>query len=109
MGQVIVYPPQFEKVNPVTFTDPNPIVTGPYVLDSFSTNEYTLKVNPLYWQRDLIKVPEVTEVPMTSNETDDLELSQGKFDEAVLFEPGIQKVYVDKNPKDYHYWFPLTT
>jgi len=42
--QVIVYPPQFEKVkNPVTFTDPNPIVTGPFILDTFNPSEYTLK------------------------------------------------------------------
>jgi peptide/nickel transport system substrate-binding protein len=107
--QPIVYPPQFENVNAVTFTDPNPIVTGPYVLESFNSSQYTLKVNPLYWQRSKIKVPEITEVALSSNETSDLQLSEGKFDAAVLFEPGIQDVYVDKNPKDYHYWFPLSS
>ncbi|MCL4520359.1 MAG: ABC transporter substrate-binding protein [Firmicutes bacterium] len=106
--QVIVYPPQFEKAkNPVTFTDPNPIVTGPFILDTFNPSEYTLKANPLYWQRRLIKVPKITEVALGGNETSDLQMSEGKFGYAVLFEPGIKKSYVDKNPKDYHYWFPL--
>ncbi len=109
LNQEIVYPAQFAKVNPVTFTDPNPIVTGPYLVGSFNSNQYTLKVNPLYWQRSLIKVPEVIEDPMNGNSTDDLELSEGKFDEAVLFEPDIQKVYVDRNPSSYHYWFPLAS
>ncbi len=36
-------------------------------------------------------------------------MSEGKFDEAILFEPGIQKAYIDHNPKDYHYWFPLSS
>ncbi len=107
--QPIVYPGQFDHVNPVTFTNTDPIVTGPYVVSTFSPSQYTLKVNPLYWQRNLIKVPSITEVALGSNETSDLQLSEGKFDEAILFEPGIQKVYVDKNPTDYHYWFPLSS
>jgi peptide/nickel transport system substrate-binding protein len=107
--QQIVYPPQFQNVNPVTFTDTAPIVTGPYVLSKFNPSQYTMTVNPLYWQRNLIKVPAVTEVALSSNETSDLEMSEGKFDEAILFEPGIQKAYIDHNPKDYHYWFPLSS
>lgn len=107
--QQIVYPPQFQHVNPVTFTDTHPVVTGPYVVGSFNPSQYTLKVNPLYWQRNLIKVPAVTEIALSSNQTSDLQMSQGKFDEAILFEPGIQKAYVDKNPKAYHYWFPLSS
>ena len=107
--QQIVYPPQFAHVNPVTFTDPHPIVTGPYVVDTFNPSQYTLKVNPLYWQRNLIRVPKVTEIALSNNQTSDLMMSQGKFDQAVLFEPGIQKAYVDRNPKYYHYWFPLAS
>jgi peptide/nickel transport system substrate-binding protein len=105
--QVIVYPPQFQKVNPVTFTNDNPVVTGPYVVGSFNSSQYTLKLNPLYWQKSLIKVPEITEVALSNNQTSDLQMSEGKFDQSVLFEPGIQKAYIDKDPKDYHYWFPL--
>ncbi|WP_258112489.1 ABC transporter substrate-binding protein [Alicyclobacillus sp. SP_1] len=107
--QLIVYPGQFKNVNPVTFTDDNPIVTGPYVVDTFNPSQYTLKLNPLYWQKNLVKVPEITEIALSGNQTADLQMSEGKFDQAVLFEPGIQKVYVDKNPADYHYWFPLAS
>ena len=107
--QQIVYPPQFQHVNPVTFKDASPVVTGPYVVGPFNSSQYTLKANPLYWQRQLIKVPAVTEVALSSSQTSDLEMSQGKFDEAILFEPGIQKAYVARNPKYYHYWFPLSS
>ncbi len=108
LNQEIVYPPQFKNVNPATFTDANPIVTGPYVLDTFNTTQYTLKVNPLYWQRNLIKVPEITEVAV-NGEASILQMAEGKFDEAILFTPNIQKVYASKNPKYYHYWFPLAS
>ena len=107
--QAIVYPPQFANVNPQSFTDPHPIVTGPYVVNHFSSSEYTLKRNPRYWQASKIKVPAIKEIALSGNSTSDLQLSQGKFDQAVLFEPGIQRVYVRRNPKDYHYWFPLAS
>lgn len=108
-SQPIVYPAQFAHVNPITFTDTDPIVTGPYVLGQFTPQEYTLKANPLYWQKSKISVPEVEEIALSSNQTSDLEMSEGKFDQAVLFEPGIQKAYVARNPTYYHYWFPLAS
>lgn len=106
LNQEIVCPPQFKNVNLATFTDASLIVTGSYVLDTFHSTEYTLKVKPLYGQRSLIKVPEITEVSV-NGEASTLQMAEGKFDEAILFAPNIQKVYAIKNPKYYHYWFPL--
>jgi peptide/nickel transport system substrate-binding protein len=103
-NQVIVYPPQFKNVNPVKFTNTHPIGTGPYMLHSFNSDEYTLTVNPTYWQRDKIRVPSITYLAAEGNTIDDLELSEGKYSWSDLFEPGIQKSYVDRNPA-YHYWF----
>lgn len=108
LNQEIVYPGQFQNVNPVKFTDTDPVVTGPYVVGSFNSSQYTLKTNPLYWQRSQIKVPEITEVAVTG-ESSILQMAQGKFDQAILFTPDIQNVYVKKNPKFYHYWFPLAS
>ncbi len=105
----IVYPAQFTGVNPTTFTDTNPIVTGPFVVDQFTPQAYTLKKNPLYWDAAQITVPIIKQYALSSNTTSDLELSQGMFDHSVLFEPGIQQAYVAKNPKYYHYYFPLAS
>lgn len=107
--QPIVYPAQFTGVDPVKFTDTSPIVTGPFVLDQFTPQAYTMKKNPRYWDASTIAVPEIKEVALGSNTTADLQLSEGMFDQAVLFEPNIQKVYVAKNPKYYHYYFPLAS
>lgn len=105
----IIDPAQFTGVNPVTFTDTDPIGTGPYVLDQFTPQAYTMKKNPLYWDASQIKVPEIKEIALTSNTTSDLELSEGMFGHAVLFEPGIQQAYVAKDPSAYHYYFPLAS
>jgi len=107
--QAIVYPGQFTGVNPVTFTDTNPIVTGPFVMEKFTPQTYTMKKNPLYWDAAQVSVPAIQEVALGANTTADLQMSQGMFDQAVLFEPGIQQVYTAKNPKYYHYYFPLAS
>lgn len=103
----IVSKAQWSQVkNPVKFTDPHPVVTGPYVLQSFTPQVYTLKRNPRYWQKGRVHVPEIQSIALTSNTTADLELSEGKFDEAALFSPNVRKTYVARNPGAYHYWYP---
>jgi peptide/nickel transport system substrate-binding protein len=39
--------------DPVTYTDPNPVGTGPYILSQFSPESITLVKNPHYWQPGL--------------------------------------------------------
>lgn len=95
--------------NPVKFTDPSPVVSGPYMLDQFTTSQYILERNPHYWQKARVKVPELRFLALTGNTTSDLLLSEGKLDWATVFTPGIQKTYVARNPKYYHYWFPASS
>lgn len=92
--------------DPVKFTDPKPVVSGPYLLSQFTASAYTLRRNPQYWQKTRVKVPELRFLALTGNTTSDLLLSEGKLDWATVFTPGIQKTYVARNPKYYHYWFP---
>ena len=42
--------------NPATFSDANPVGTGPYMLSSFTPQGFTLKKNPYYWQAPKVKV-----------------------------------------------------
>src|SRR6516164_4875894 len=48
IGQVYIEPQHVwsSVSNPVTYTDPSPVGTGPYMLDKFSPQGYTLKQNP---------------------------------------------------------------
>ena len=92
--------------NPVTFANPHPIATGPFLNKSFSPQEYVLGRNPHYWQKGKPYVSALAFPAYTSNTSVDLALSQGKIDWAALFAPNIQKTYVATNPKYHHYFFP---
>ena len=51
------------RSNPATFADPNPVGTGPYMLDKFSPQGYTLKQNPNYWNKAAVHVPAISSRP----------------------------------------------
>jgi len=103
----IVDAAQFSKVkNPVTFTNPNPIGTGPFTLGSFTPSEYILKYNPTYWQHDKVHIPEVDMVALTTNTITDEGLASGKFDWGDVFVPNQQKTFIAKNPAHNFSWQP---
>ena len=91
--------------DPAKFTDPSPVGTGPYMLDSFTPEGFTLKVNPSYWQKSLEpKVQEVYFPVYTSNTGALTALYSNKIDWTGNFIPGLQKNFVDTAPAYHHYW-----
>ncbi|HEY7176811.1 MAG TPA: ABC transporter substrate-binding protein, partial [Micromonosporaceae bacterium] len=50
-GQTWIVPKHIwsQQSDPTTFTDPNPVGTGPYLMDKFTAQGFTLKANPTYW------------------------------------------------------------
>jgi len=46
--------------NPATYADTNPVASGPYVLDKFSSTGFTMKVNPNYYAKSSLHVPELS-------------------------------------------------
>jgi len=91
--------------NPATFTDPNPVGTGPYLLGSFTPEGFTMKANPNYWQKSMMpKVQEVYFPVYTSNAGALTALYSNKIDWTGNFIPGLQKSFVDTAPAYHHYW-----
>jgi peptide/nickel transport system substrate-binding protein len=90
--------------NPATFTDPNPVGTGPFMLDSFTPQGFTLKQNPYYWQASSLKVPKVYFPVYTSNTGALTALFSGAIDWTGNFIPGLQKDFVDTNPAYHGFW-----
>jgi peptide/nickel transport system substrate-binding protein len=105
-GQAVLPEHIWSKVgDPSKFTDSNPVGTGPYMLDTFSPEGFTLKVNPNYWQKSMEpKVPEVYFPAYSSNTTVLPALYSGKIDWTGNFIPGLQKHFVDTNPSEHGYW-----
>jgi peptide/nickel transport system substrate-binding protein len=88
--------------NPAQYTDATPVGTGPYMLDTFTPQGYTLKKNPYYWQS--VPVPKVY-FPVYSSNTGALSaLFSGGIDWTGNFIPGLQKSFVDPSPATHHYW-----
>jgi peptide/nickel transport system substrate-binding protein len=90
--------------DPTTFTDPNPVGTGPYLFGSFSKQGYTLVKNPDYWQASKVTVPKVY-FPVYASNTDALSaLLSGESDWSGNYIPNLQQDFVDTNPATHHYW-----
>ena len=103
-GQAIVPKSQWNGVNPATFTDANPVGTGPYMLGSFTPQGFTLKKNPYYWQASLVKVPNVYFPVYTSNTGALSALFNNQIDWTGNYIPGLQKDFVATDPAHHNYW-----
>jgi len=90
--------------SPASFSDPNPVGTGPYKLGSFTPQGFTLVKNPSYWQSSLVKVAKVYFPVYTSNTGALSALFTGKIDWTGNFIPGLQKNFVNTAPQFHHFW-----
>ncbi len=93
--------------DPTKFTNNTPVGSGPFALDKFAPTQYSLKKNPSYWQAARIAPSEVLfPAPATNQNTNQLDVTSGKFDWSYTFLPNVQKTYVSRDPKHNMYWFP---
>ncbi len=84
--------------NPGHFTDPKPVGTGPYMLGSFTTQGYTMVANPNYWQP--VPVKKVFFPVYTTNNAAQTALFSQKIDWTGNYIPGLQKNFLDKDPRN---------
>lgn len=108
VGSVPIVPQHiWSKISgdPSKWTDPNPVGTGPYMLDKFSSQTYSLKANPHYWG-GTPAVPELIYPAISSAQAANLQLTSGQLDWADEFLQNIDKLYVAKAPTTNHYFFP---
>jgi peptide/nickel transport system substrate-binding protein len=83
--------------NPTTFTNPNPVGSGPFTqVTDFTPQGFTLTKNPYYWQPmafDGIHVPSFTD-----NNAALIANANGQLDQTGNFIPDCEKAYAAKNP-----------
>ena len=89
--------------SPLKFLNSHPVISGPYLLNTFSTEEITLTPNARYWGGKP-KVPELKVPIFTSNTTVVPALESGAIAYGGYFESNLRKLYVSAGPKYYHYW-----
>ncbi len=105
IGQMYIVPQHiWQSVsNPVTFADPDPVGTGPYVVSQFSAQKYTLSQNNFYWQKSKLAVPEIIFPNFVSNTTANPALSNGQIDYAGNDVSNVESNFLSKST-DFHTW-----
>lgn len=90
---------------PTTYLNPHPIGTGAYQMSKCTARNIQYSANPHYWQHGLPKVKIVNFPAYLSNTPADADLESGKDQWGSQFIPDIQRAYISKTTKYFHYWF----
>jgi peptide/nickel transport system substrate-binding protein len=91
--------------DPTTFLDPHPIGTGPYLMSKCTGSNQQFTANPHYWQKGLPRIKTVNFPSYLSNTPANADLASGKDQWGSQFIPNIDRAYIAKTPKNFHYWF----
>jgi peptide/nickel transport system substrate-binding protein len=89
--------------SPLSYADANPVSDGPYVLDKFSPQGFTMKINPDYYAKSSLHVPEVDFPSYTSNANLVPPVASGTIDWAGNQISGIAQNYLSVNSNN-HTW-----
>lgn len=105
IGQVSIVPKHLLSGKDLTTeTNPQPVGTGPFALTAFSSQLYTVKANPNYWNGKP-KVPEV-KFPAYTATAVQTGLQNGEIDWGSAFVPDLDKIYVRGDAGHNKHWFP---
>ncbi len=97
-----------ELDDPLTFTNPNPVATGPFTeVRAFQNQMYELGRNPNYWQDGKPQVEALRFLAYPGNDQANMALVEGSVDWAANFVPAIDRTFVARDPDHNSYWFPL--
>lgn len=104
LAQQLIVPEHIWKdvKDPVTFTNEEPVGSGPYTLGEFTPNQYTLTKNEKYWQADKVAVEELVQ-PAANSE---LDIVKNGYDWAYAFMSDVDDTWVKADPENNTYWFP---
>jgi peptide/nickel transport system substrate-binding protein len=93
------------KVDPTTYTDQNPVGTGPFKLSTFSPQSFLLVRNEDYWQPKA-QIEALRFVAYSDNEGMTNALVQGLADWGGTYIADAQQTYLSRN-SHYNYWAPI--
>lgn len=93
--------------DPVTFTNPNPVGSGPLTeIRRFTPQEYVQCRNTNYWDAASLKVDCMRFPQIANNDQALAAAANGELDWMGSFLPDIENTYVAKDPEHHSYWLP---
>jgi peptide/nickel transport system substrate-binding protein len=95
--------------DPATFTNPNPIGSGPFTkITRFTSQDFVLSKNPSYWQSGKPLISCLEYVQAASNDAALALIQSGQVDWTHNFVPNVDKAYTSKDKAHYHAFYATT-
>ncbi|HEX4679543.1 MAG TPA: ABC transporter substrate-binding protein [Gaiellaceae bacterium] len=95
--------------DPSTFTNPNPVGSGPFTrITRFTTQDYVLSKNLHYWQAGKPLIGCLEYVQASSNDSALALAQSGQVDWTHNFIPSVDKAYTSKDPAHFHAFYATT-
>ncbi len=92
--------------DPATFTNSNPVSSGPYnKITRFTGQDYVLNKNTNYWQKGLPKVACLEYVWAASNDAGIAQIKSGQVDWTHNFVQNVEKTYEAADKAHYHAFY----
>ena len=109
-GQFVVPQHIWSKVSdPATFTNPNPVGSGPFnKVSRFTSQDYVLSKNTKYWLKGAPRIKCLEYTQAASNDAALLLIQSGQVDWTHNFVPNVQQAYIAKDTKHYHAFYATT-
>jgi peptide/nickel transport system substrate-binding protein len=89
-----------------TFTDPEPVGTGPFMLDTFSNESFLISKNPDYWQEGKPQIDGLQYRTVADNTATAAALVEGSADWGSGTIPNVDQTLIAQCP-DCHYFWPV--
>ncbi len=109
-GAIVIPRHIWSKVaHPDTFTNPNPVGSGPFTrITRFTTQDFVLSKNPHYWQAGKPLIGCLEYVQAASNDSALALIQSGQVDWTHNFVPNVDKAYTSKDKAHYHAFYATT-
>jgi peptide/nickel transport system substrate-binding protein len=95
--------------DPATFTNSNPVGSGPFNrITRFTTQDYVFSKNLSYWKAGAPKISCLEYTSAASNDAALLQIQSGQVDWTHNFVPNVEKAYEAKDKAHYHAFYATT-
>jgi peptide/nickel transport system substrate-binding protein len=95
--------------DPATFTNPDPVGSGPFnVISRFTAQDYVFNKNPHYWLAGSPKIACLEYTQAVSNDSALLAIQSGQVDWTHNFVPNVAQAYESKDKAHYHAFYATT-
>lgn len=107
VGNTLIVPEHIwaDVEDPMEDTNEDPVGTGPFLLEDFSQQLYTMTKNEDYWAADEVQVEQLR-YPANTDQTFTTSLQSGEIDWSGGFVANVEDIFVARDPDNRGYWYP---